>query len=148
MRISQSVRAFILSAITASLLVTPGYAQGSGAGVSGVVATCAPIIDQELKGDHTRWGQCVAAVADYVKAVGAPSASSDPQLADLVIELSKLFQKNPVCRFDKTELPLAIKTAAQASLDRKQRARIVEVALTISDCVNLQTAEINSASPF
>jgi hypothetical protein len=66
-------------------------------------------------------------------------------LADLVVELVKLYQETPNCLTPQTELPQAIDVAAAASSDTDQQAQILEVRATVADCSVQRTAAIPPA---
>jgi len=114
---------------------------------------CAPVIDEEYRGDKSHWGMCVKATADYLTLVyGPPPTVPDPNVtnADLVYELAKLYRPGPNCPNHETELPDAIEKAASFSTDDKQRVLLLQIAKTIQQCQDLETGTIDEpveASP-
>jgi len=141
-RISTTCRALGLVAV-GSLFGAPAFAQSAAPDIPGVIGVCAPVISEEYDGNKERWGQCVAAVQSFLDAIGTPAASTDATVADLVIALTELYQddlKN--CKEVETELPLAIRLAAERVTDEDQQAQIIEISTTIEDCAAFATAAI------
>jgi len=134
----------------AAVLASPvGVAQSAPTDVPGVTTICAPVISEEYNGDKDRWGACIAAVQEFLDAVGTPSAATDATVADLVVALTELYQDTPNCKLVETELPQAIEIAARRVTDEQQMAQILEISATIADCQQFRTAAIVAqASPF
>ena len=119
-----------------------GGAPASAQTVGDVIGTCAPIISEEYNGDTSRYGQCIAAVSDFLSAIGAPSGETNAQVVNLVVALTELYQDTDGCLTPQTELPQAISTAGNASTDAEQRAQILQVSATVASCQVDQTASI------
>lgn len=137
------------AAFMAALWSPAVQAQSAPTDIPGVLEVCAPVISEEYDGDRTRWGQCVAAVDGFLKAVGAPSDETNAIIADLVVALTELYEDEEQCLIEETELPQAIELAAQLSTDDVQQAQIIEISATIRDCETFTTAAIpGQASAF
>ncbi|MBN9363318.1 MULTISPECIES: hypothetical protein [unclassified Devosia] len=117
-------------------------AQSAPADIPAVMSVCTPVVGEEYDGNKDRWGQCIAAVGDYLKGIGAPSEATNQTIADLVAALVELYRNDQACVVDETELPIAIETAAQLSTDGVQQAQILEISATIQDCQVITTAAI------
>lgn len=117
-------------------------AQSAPADIPGVMSTCTPVIGEEYDGNRDRWGQCIAAVDGFLKAIGAPSDDTNAIIADLVVALTELYQDEEQCLIEDTELPQAIELAAQKSTDDVQQAQILEISATIKDCERFTTAAV------
>lgn len=132
-------------ALAAMACSVPGGAWAAGPStVPEVIGICSPVIDEEYNGNNQHYGDCIKAVGDYLVAIGAASDAANPLIADLVVELAKLYRYDVKCKIAKTELPIAIQNAALKSTDKTQQAQILEVRQTIVDCTDIQTAAIDT----
>lgn len=138
--------AFSSALLGTVMLAAPAFAQSSPPDIPGVMRVCTPVIGEEYDGDKDRWGQCIAAVQAFLDAIGTPQASTDATVADLVVALTELYRDDPlVCKQVETELPIAIRLAADRVTDEQQKIQIIEISVTIADCAAFATAGI---TPF
>lgn len=146
-RLGFACRSLAAASFMAALWSPAVLAQSAPTDIPGVMAICTPVIGEEYDGDKDRWGECIAAVAGFLKVIGAPSETSNETIAELVAALVELYQNEEGCIIDETELPIAIETAAQLSTDAVQQAQIIEISATIRDCQVLTTAAIPVPEP-
>jgi hypothetical protein len=123
----------------AVLTATPAFAQPPtfDAERAATMATCTEVINLQYESEEEpppRWMDCVNAVAAFVDTVGAPSPDADPAIDLLVEELVQLYRFDAGCKIAETELPLAIRTAAEATFDEEIRALYLELFQQILDC--------------
>ena len=116
-----------------------GPARFAPTSIEEVMATCSPVIAEQYEGVVVRWGYCSAAVAGYLTGLPLPA---DQTIADLIAELTTLFQPGASCTEHETELPEALYVAALKSGDAGQQAEIREIGSTIRSCSQIQTASI------
>lgn len=131
----------------AALWSPAALGQSAPSDIPGVMSICAPVVGEEYDGNKNRWGQCIAAVDGFLKAIGAPSEATNDTIAELVAALVELYQDQNACVIEDTELPIAIETAAQLSTDEVQQAQILEISATIKDCQIITTAAIPQPEP-
>lgn len=114
--------------------------------IAEVIGICSPVIGEQYQGVVERWGYCSAAVAGFLAGLPMPA---DQQVADLSVELAKLFQPGANCSAHETELPEALYVAALRSSDPAQVAAVREIGATIRDCTQAQTRSVQrtQASP-
>lgn len=150
MRVLESIASAVgLMAIGAGSAV----AQGTPQSIPAVLNICAPVVNEQYEGDQSRYGTCIAAVTAFTSFIQAPSAQTAEVIADLVVALADLYRFDEACRIARTELPMAIETAAAAAFDEEQRLQIIQVRQTIAACDVFQTFAIPSTtvaqgSPF
>lgn len=118
----------------------PAVAQSST--IDEVMTICTDVINLQYDEDHSRDGQCIQAVVDFLGVIGAPSAEADPQIADLVVKLVELYRDDPACKIAETELPEAIQTAAGKVLDEEIKAEYILIYEQINTCDFSPTAAI------
>lgn len=133
--------------LVAALWSPAALAQSAPTDIPGVMTICTPVVGEEYDGDRDRWGQCIAAVAGFLKGIGAPSEATNETIAELVAALVELYEDEEQCLIEETELPIAIETAAQLSTDGVQQAQILEISATIKDCQVITTAAIPVPEP-
>lgn len=117
-----------------------------------VVQLCAQVADEELNGDDTHRGQCIARTMDWIAALVPPPTvtveESDKAIADFVAQLASLPQLTRTCTEFNNEIAQAINLASNASHDSEQKARIEQIAFTIGNCVPQVITAAISASPL
>ncbi len=143
-RIAAKCRKLAFLPLVALMGASPS-AQAAAPDIPAVMRVCAPVISEEYDGNKDRWGQCVAAVKSFLDAIGTPQASTDATVGDLVVALTELYQDDlRLCKQVETELPLAIRLAAERVTDKDQQAQIIEISVTIQDCASFATAAITA----
>lgn len=123
----------------AVLIATPAFAQPPtfDAERATTMAICTEVISLQYESDEEpppRWMDCVNAVAEFLDEIGAPSPDADPAIALLIEELVQLYRFDEACRIAETELPIAIRTAAEATFDEEIRALYLEIVQQVLDC--------------
>lgn len=119
----------------------PALAQSST--IDEVMTVCTDVINLQYEDDHSRDGQCIKAVADFLGVIGAPSAEADPQITELILKLVELYRDDPDCKIAETELPEAISTAAGKVLDADVKAEYILIGQQIDSCDFSPTSAIN-----
>ncbi|HWA17677.1 MAG TPA: hypothetical protein VG757_01660 [Devosia sp.] len=120
------------------------------ASIPEVIDLCAPIIAEEYQGDRDRWFECVQGTQDFVNLIlGPPTLTNDTAqtAADLVLELSKLYQDGDICEQYETELPDAIEVALKFEMDEQQKELIQSISDSIAACQTLETGAIPEGVP-
>jgi hypothetical protein len=158
------LRNFRIAAGVVALLSAPAYSQDTTAApaqtpeisvpatevavptaIAEVIAICAPVIAEEYAGKTDRWNACINATQAYVNYVLGPPVQAEnlaQTAADLVFELSKLYQDGEVCLENPTELPDAIAVALRFEMDDQQRALITSIADAMKACQAVETGAI------
>lgn len=133
----------LLTAAAALTILTmashPAIAQVGG---DEPLATCTIVIDLQYSGDRSRDGDCIGMVSDWLVSIGAPSAATDVQVVETIIDLTELYRPEE-CPGEETELPEAIETAAAAIVDDEQRAEVLLIAEQINNCEFDGTAAVD-----
>src|SRR3569623_884233 len=109
------MKKLLLFAAALSLMAIsgPGYAQSSSSSAAGatsadispIMTICKDVIEREYKGDESRRNECVNGVTSFLKGLGAPAASVDPTISDLVVALTELYEEDPDSKIADTDLP-------------------------------------------
>jgi hypothetical protein len=142
------VKPIFVGALLAAV-AAPAFAQSEPQSIPSVIAICAPVIDEEYKGDDSRWGTCIKATSDFLTfTYGPPPQAQDPNAvtADLIVELAKLYRPLD-CPDHPTELPDAIRTAVSFTTDPDQKQLIEGIADNMANCAAIETASIGEGNP-
>jgi hypothetical protein len=141
----------LTSGLAALGFCLPGPALGAvPSSIPEVIDLCAPIIAEEYQGNRDRWFECVQGTQDFVNLVlGPPTQTNDTAqtAADLVLELTKLYQDGDTCEEYETELPKAIEVALNFEMDEQQKELIQSISDSIAACQTLETGAILDGVP-
>jgi hypothetical protein len=128
------MKKLVTAAAALFFFATAGGPASAQATIEQTMDTCAAVIELQYNNNRSRDGQCIAAVGEYLDAIGAPSVAADPLIADLVVKLYELYQDDPECKIADTELPIAIATAAGRVEDEQAKLQYLAVAEQIETC--------------